>query len=127
MNILGAGRAVLWRPRDEPRFHLWFILTDPAGNPPTVVAVCLRSMRRFADETVVLHPGDHPFIRHESFVLYSTARRFRVDRLLRALEHGRCHLKEDMGPELLERVRAGLLASPFTVNAIRDACEALFG
>jgi len=39
---------------------------------------------------------------------------------------GNCHLKEDMSGDLLARVRAGLLESPFTVNVLRDQCRKLF-
>jgi hypothetical protein len=33
----------------------------------------------------------------------------------------------DVSGDLLRRVRAGLLASPFTVNAVRDYCRPRFG
>jgi hypothetical protein len=33
----------------------------------------------------------------------------------------------DVSEDLLRRVRAGLLASPFTVNAVRDYCRPRFG
>jgi hypothetical protein len=33
----------------------------------------------------------------------------------------------DASEDLLGRVRAGLLASPFTVNAVRDYCRQRFG
>ena len=68
----------------------------------------------------------YPFIRHPTAVQYSTAERFRVKRLIKATQRGQCHLKEDMSEELLDRVRDGLLRSPFTVNRIRRLCEGLF-
>lgn len=126
MKLLGAGRAILWRHTPGSPFHLWFVLTDPSGSPETVIAVCLKSKKRFTDDTVILGPGDHPFIRRESSVAYSTAGRFRVKELTAALAAGTCHLKEDMSAELLERVRAGLLKSQYTVNAIRQECQRLF-
>lgn len=57
MEIVRAGRAILFRESAHAKPHLWFILTDPDGNPPRVVAVMLRTAQRFTDETVVLHSG----------------------------------------------------------------------
>ena len=71
------------------------------------------------------HPNQ-PFIRHDSAVHYSSARWLAVAGLLMAMRVGNCHLKEDMSRELLARVRAGLLESPFTVNALREQCRKLF-
>jgi hypothetical protein len=91
-----------------------------------VVAVMLRTVTRFTDPTLVLKSGDHPFIRHDSAVHFSSARWLAVQALLAAMRVGNCHLKEDMSRDLLARVRAGLLESPFTVNVLRDQCRGLF-
>jgi len=49
-----------------------------------------------------------------------------VRELRRAMETGRCHLRENMSRSLLARVRQGLLDSPFTVDAVRDFCKTKF-
>lgn len=121
-----AGQSLYLRARDESKPHLWFVLTDPDGDPARVVAVMLRTATRFTDETVVLQPGDHPFVRHASSVHYSTATHFSVRAISRAVEVGTCHPREDLSASMLERLRAGLLASPFTVNALKEYCRARF-
>lgn len=126
MNIIRAGSSLLLAEPPLFKPHLWFVLTNPEGKPPRVVAVMVRTVTRFTDPTVVLKPGDHPFIRHESAVHYSTARWLNVSGLLAAMNVGKCHLTEDMSGKLLRRVRKGLLDSPFTVNALRDQCKGLF-
>lgn len=126
MEILRAGRTLLLRELPDSRPHLWLVLTDPAGTPPEVVAVMVRTATAFTDRTVVLSVGDHPFIRRPSSVHYSTATFFRVDAIQRAILRRQCHLREDMSPELLQRVRQGLLDSPFTVHAVRDYCRERF-
>lgn len=129
MNVISAGSSLLLAERGEPALnkpHLWFVLTDPHGDPPSVVAVMMRTVTKFTDATVTLRPGDHPFVKHDSAVQYSTAQQFNVERLMRAMRSGRCHLRESMPPRLLERVRRGLLAPPYTVNAIRDYCAVRF-
>ena len=126
MNIIRAGSALLLAEPPLFKPHLWFVLTDPQGQPPRIVAVMLRTVARFTDPTLVLKPAEHPFIRHDSSVHYSTARWFTVSALLAAMKTGKCHLKEDMAEELVHRVRQSLLESPFTVNALRDQCRDLF-
>jgi hypothetical protein len=126
MNLIRAGSSLLLAEPPLHKPHLWFVLTDPVGKPPRVVAVMLRTVTRFTDPILVLTPGEHPFIRHDSAVHYSMARWLPVPSLLAAMKDGKCHLKEDMTHDLLRRVRQGLLQSPFTVNALREECAELF-
>lgn len=126
MNVIGAGKSLLLAEPPLYKPHLWFVLTDPEGNPEKVVAVMVRTATRFTDSTVVLRSGDHPFVKHDSSVHYSTAQYLSISGLTKAIKSGRCHPKADMSQQLLDRVRHGLLESPFTVNAIRDYCRSRF-
>ena len=117
---------MLLRGTPHAKPHLWLVLTEPDGDPAETVAVMVRSRKAYTDDTVVLAPGDHPFIHRASSVHYSTARRLRVDRILRRIRSGQCHLKEDLEADLLARVREGLMTSPFTVNAVREYCRNRF-
>ena len=126
MELVYAGRSLLLRETAIAMPHVWFILTDPHGTPPRVVAVMLRTARHYTDTTVVLMVGDHPFVRHESSVHYSSARYFTVSALEHAHRLGRCSLQADMSRALLANARDGLLRSPFTVNAVREFCRGRF-
>lgn len=126
MDSLCTGRSILLRAPQDTKPHLWFVLTDPDGTPPRVVAVMLRTVRSYTDPTVILQPGDHPFVSHPSAVHYSSACWFPLHRLARAIAVGECHLKADMSPALLRRVRDGLLASPFTVEVLKQFCRERF-
>src|SRR5574337_133690 len=126
MDFVRAGRSILLRETSHAKRHLWFILTDPCEHSPRVVAVMLRTATHFTDTTVILHPGDHPFVHHPSSVPYSTARYFQVCAISRAIREGHCSHQHDMSTDLLQRVRTGLITSPFTINAIRDYCRNRF-
>lgn len=123
MNVISAGRTLYLADPSGVHPHLWLILTDPAGSPPEVVIVMVRTPKAFTDETLLLDPGDHPFVRHRSCVQYSTAVVRRVGAITAQATAGRCTLREDMTRELLARARAGLRDSPFTVNAVKKYCE----
>ena len=120
MNLICAGRTILFQPSSSQKRHLWLILTDPIGSSREVIAVMVRSRKQYTDHTVVLQKGDHPFVRHSTSVEYSTAARFKVSRLQRG------SLESDMDPDLLQRVRDGLLRSPYTVRAIKRLCGSLW-
>ena len=115
-----AGDTLLiWEPSFQ-KAHLWFMLTDEYSEPPRVLAVMLRTRTRFTDDTVLLAPGDHPFIRHESAVHYSTSCEFLVSALSDWMASGTCHRRQRMSGALLARVRKGLVDSVFSKNAYRD-------
>jgi len=126
MILVCAGRSLLFQAPNDEKPHLWFILTDPEGDRNRVVAVMLRTVKEYTDKTIILEPGDHPFIKHSSSIHYSSARFFEAEAISHALRKGHCRLQEDMSSDLLRRAREGLLKSPFTVNAIKDYCRGRF-
>lgn len=75
--------------------------------------------RRKSETLVQLHPGDHPFIVHESVIAYAYARIRTVEEIEVAIATGTAKLREPMSPELLGRICNGLIDSDFTPNGIR--------
>lgn len=126
MQIIGAGSTLYITDGAGP--HLWLVLSDPVGGAVRgwVVTVMIVTHKKWSDDTVILQPGDHPFVRHESSVNYSTACERKVDLILRQMHRNRCELRETLDGEILARVQQGLLDSPRTVNAIRALCQNLF-
>ena len=86
----------------------------------------LRTRKRHTDKTVILKPGDHPFVKHESSVHYSDANFMRVDRIYDAVENGHITPRENMSPELLKRLRKGILKSAHTPHSVKDYCKERF-
>ncbi len=82
--------------------------------------------RVHSDTTTVLQVGEHPFIKHDSSVSYSTARTFSVAALDEWLAEGDAQFKSPLSPHLLAKIRKGLIDSDFTVNAIREHFRAQF-
>jgi hypothetical protein len=126
VDLLCAGRAVILRGNPVGPPHLWFILTDPDPVNHDVVVVMVVTTRQHTDKSVILRAGDHPFIQHDSSLDYGGALRLKVNRLLAAVKNDKCELQPDMSPELLKRVRDGLLVCPRTVHHIVDYCQPRF-
>lgn len=102
--------------------HLWLIITQPFGQPPKVIIVSLSTQRDGSDTTVILTSADHPFVRHSTVVFYADAREVEanlLERLVR-LDKSRLH-SHTCSPDLLSRVRDGLLESSFTPRKIKNS------
>jgi hypothetical protein len=107
--------------------HLWFVLSDPDANGE-VVCVSLTSHENHEDGTTICRRGEHPFITHDSIVLYASARRMQVAAIEAAINAtiGRVRRDARCSDELLERIRRGAIQSVFTPNGIKKACMSLW-
>jgi len=114
--MLNEGDTFLTADEDE-EFHLWIVITSPAEGE--VVTVSVTTRRKKSETLVLLKPGEHPFIVHDSVVAYSYARIRAVDDIETAFLNGTAKRREPVSPELLARVKAGLLDSDFTPNGVR--------
>lgn len=105
--------------------HLFFIMTQPHGEPPIVVMVNISTVRgyRMEDPTVILHPGDHSFIKHDSYVGYGFTRKIRLSVLEKHLEDGKAEMMDPVAEHIFQRVFDGLLQSPHTPQEMKAICR----
>ena len=80
-------------PGDPDRKHLFILLTDPRADDrgtASVLMVSLSTIRQGVpfDRSCLLYPGDHPFVRRDSYVVYQRARLEAVDAVLRGVNSG---------------------------------------
>ena len=115
--MLNCGDTFLTGDEQEDTLHLWIVLTPSSEGE--VVTVSVTTKRRRSETLVELHPGDHPFIVHDSVIAYSYARIRTVEEIEVAFASGTARLREPVSPEVLERVCNGLVDSDFTPNGIR--------
>jgi len=125
-DLTGINSAVQVDPSASPNPHLWIVLTEPQPPDHQVVIVNITENKQRSDTTVVLHPGDHPFIRKESVVRYGDA--LIVDaRLLDECVKGRkARLGGPCSADLLNRIQVGVSASIFTHKKIAAFCTGRF-
>src|ERR1039458_10137898 len=121
--MLNLGDTFLTGDEQDDTLHLWIILTPPSEGE--VVTVSVTTKRRRSETLVQLHPGDHPFIVHDSVIAYSYARIRTVEEIEIAVASGAARLRESVSQELLKRVCDGLIESDFTPNGIRDFYKSL--
>jgi hypothetical protein len=65
------------------------------------------------DESCVLPAGCHPFIKHESYVLYAKSRKMSYAEIFNGLKRGILIRKEDMPTQYLQDMQKGATISPY--------------
>jgi hypothetical protein len=126
-DLAGVNPSVQVDASAAPNLHLWIVLTEPQAPDFQCVIVNLTRQQPRSDNTVVLRPGDHPYITKDSVIRYGDtlivdARD--LDGFLKkhmAKGHDRCPA------DLLKRILDGAIASPFTPKKIADFCKKSMG
>lgn len=93
----------------------------------SVLAVNVSSVKEGLpyDNSCVLKAGDHPLIKHESYVYYKEAVVYKVDLLRQRIEEGEVVIQEDVTEKVFERIIDGFRTSEFvnrqTIKALKEA------
>ena len=95
--------------------HLWIVATAP---DPRCILVSLTTLRFDRDQTVVLHPGDHPFVRHQTVALYGDARVVSIEALQAQVRAGTAKPHLPCSNGMVKLIQAGILASPHTPRKV---------
>jgi hypothetical protein len=119
-----CGDAVLMpAPGGTAIPHLWIVVTEPDPENSLAVIVGVTTLRRGADQTVILRRGDHPFLRHDSVVFYGDAQTADVGKMKKNIAAGTILRQQPCSRELLKLIQDGLLASEFTPQKIVRYCK----
>ena len=121
-------RATLLVPsgpaHDFDQKHLFIVLTDPAQalgydeKHSLLVGVSTIHQSVAHDPACELFAGDHPFIRHKSYVYYAEARIEASQKLIRGVKLGVLSSMGTLAEEIFARVCHGLAQSRFTAPRI---------
>lgn len=107
---------------DPQRKHLFIVLTDPfddTGNGISrVLLVSISSLRDGCDRACILKPGDHPFIKHESFVVYRSARIEEAGKIVSAVHNNIFQAHHPVSEQVMLRICQGLETSKHTAPKI---------
>jgi hypothetical protein len=123
--MLSCGDTFLTGDGDEDNFHLWIIVTPVSQGE--VVTVCMVTALKKTERLVVLKPGDHPFVKHESAIAYIFSKVRSVADIEALLRNGFAQRKEPMSPDVLRRIQAGVVDSDFTPNGVRAFYHEVMG
>lgn len=99
--------------------HLWVIITEPFGSPEQVIIVNLTTKRSHSDTTVILSPGDHSFIKHETVINYNDARIKNSDDIKLRVHERFFEPRESFRDGVILVIQQGLIDSPRTPRDIK--------
>jgi len=105
--------------------HLWVVISKRTHSLEEVVIVNLTSCRDsgYVDQSCLLNKGDHPFIKHETYVNYRDARIPRICNLEKAEATGLLIRREPVDEVLLTKILEGAKTTPFLKFKIRKILE----
>jgi hypothetical protein len=84
------------------------------------------TLQSHSDQTTVLKAKEHPYINHDSAVLYADARIVDIRLIEQGLQNPNGLFRQfpRCSERLMERIRQGIGDSPFTPEKIYNFCEA---
>ncbi|WP_096525242.1 hypothetical protein [Candidatus Endomicrobiellum trichonymphae] len=121
---MGFKGITFWCDDESEKNHLRFVISDPDvyGNVLTVNMTTLYNRER-ADISCVLDCGDHPGIKHESFVAYQKALGVSVEKIMtKILRH--CYKNTaKLTDEILRKIQEGAKKSNFLPQKLKKYFE----
>ena len=99
--------------------HLWLVINNPSAHAGLALLVNVSTLRPNAETTCIVQAGEHPFIAHDSYVRYGSARCAKVSDLAEAVKKGLLKPHQTASQHFLEKVRAGAKASPLLAQELR--------
>lgn len=120
-NELSAGCG-FFVPSGPKGDHLFFCVLGPLliDGVECVLSVPVCSAEGRYDETCVLQVGEHPFLRHTSYISYAHARVDRASDVQEHLNSQYFRVAERASAELSSKILAGLEASRRVPRFIKD-------
>lgn len=103
--------------------HLFVLVLDKKiNNKLCILSVPICTARESAriDESCMVQPGEHPFVKSESFVEYRNSRIDLVDNLLNRVKEKTFIPHDPASKELLDKIKDGLKASKEVKRHIKD-------
>lgn len=112
------GECFLVPSGPDAKHHLFTVALGPCAFPGygaqqqvLLLSICSVRPGLNHDDACILLPGDHEFIRHESYVYYRDPRIESVAHVQKMLEHGVWQEKAPFTPQMLKRIVDGLRKS----------------
>jgi hypothetical protein len=105
--------ALLLRTGSER--HLFFVLTDPHGEPPAVLIANASTVpRKYVpyDKTCILQGSDHRFLDRPSYIAYQFSEIVFVKKIAQGVLTGDMKPMAAISEECCARICAGVLTSP---------------
>ncbi|MGE5343067.1 MAG: hypothetical protein ACM3SY_16455 [Candidatus Omnitrophota bacterium] len=119
LTFPAGSTFLLPTPPNYKIFHL-FILIAVEKNTGRGLIVNVTTHRAGRDESCILIPGDHPFVKHKSVINYEYSRIIFISDLKQYLLVDQLKLSDPVNPELLKRIQQRGMESKVIENKCRN-------
>jgi hypothetical protein len=100
--------------------HLHIVCTDPCSRGLQLIVSVTSWTNSLCDSACILDEGDHPFIRHRSWVMYRKSRLELAADLDNGVQIGVFVPRQTVAPHIFERVLQGICTSASTPFKIKQ-------
>lgn len=100
--------------------HLWVVICVDGLH---AICVNLSTCREHSDTSTILHRGEHPFIKHDSAVVFKKMTTLNAEKILQAASQGVVAFQTKASPQVLDKIRAGASVSRHTPIRYRSMFE----
>ncbi len=91
--------------------HLWIVVSDPEKDPSRILIASMTSSDVDKEDVCLIHPGEHPKVKHKTCICYRPMRQTTVETLERLRQSGILDMQAPVGQEILQRIRRGAALS----------------
>lgn len=117
---MAKRQTYLEQPVNNGKRHLRIVITDHNGENEYLTVSVDTLKAPWQDRSCILNVGDHPFIKHESFVNYRRAKVISFIQLFNGINKGLLIKKEDIGTDVLKRIQDGARKTKFLPTGLKD-------
>lgn len=118
--MLGKGDTFLGRSESGETYHLWVVLNELPDQGGSALIVNLSTLHPGAETTCVVGVGEHPFIRHDSYARFASAKIAASADLEKLIKGGMLLPREPATSAFVAKLRAGAAVSPNLPAKCRD-------
>jgi len=110
--VFSLGDTFLAGEQVHGKHHLWVVINNPARRGNKALFVNVTTLSSIAETTCVLQKGEHPFVKHASWIRYASAKTASVRELNTLESQGMIIRQQAASANLIAKIRAGAAASP---------------
>ncbi|MGP0063067.1 MAG: hypothetical protein ACLQGP_05615 [Isosphaeraceae bacterium] len=86
-------------------------MSDPEKDPSRILIASMTSSDVDKEDVCLIHPGEHPKVKHKTCICYRPMRQTTVETLERLRQSGILDMQAPVGQEILQRIRRGAALS----------------
>jgi hypothetical protein len=91
--------------------HLWIVVSDPEKDPSRILIASMTSYDADKEDVCLIHPGEHPRVKHKTCICYRPMRQTTLETLDRLRQSGILDMQAPVDQEILQRIRRGAALS----------------